>query len=204
MLEANCLQEPNPAYDVDLNLKRDAAQAHDARVPPNPVSEGMPEPGEPPPAAGLDASPGVPSDGSVIAPGDTPTAEASPADTNPSAAPDVPLETQLKVSKTSYGVGEAISVMYSNGPGLKADWIGIYDEAAAPPSDASRSLLWYYSDNTGWGAAQPGPGPKNGTVIFTNGSKGSRQWPLPSGNYKAIFQSSPYSQLAAPANFHVR
>jgi hypothetical protein len=193
VLGANCLRQPNPAY-VDLNLNRDAAAGRDAPV----SSDAKPD------ADGVDTRPPAPA------------TEANPIDTRSSpppdarvdaakdAAPDVAPEAQLTVSRASYNVGEAIPVTYSNGPGLKSDWIGIYDQAAAPPSDASQSLLWYYSDNTGWGPAQPGPGPKNGTVIFTTGSKGSRQWPLPAGSYKAIFQSSPYTQLAPPANFQVR
>lgn len=182
-----------------------------------PRPDAMPEPGEPPhDAAALDAPPGVRPDGPVIIPTDTPVAEASPPDGPPAsppdaaldtakdAAPDVPLPALLTVSRAVYNAGEAISVTYSNGPGLKADWIGIYDQGAASPSDASRSLLWYYSDNTGWGPAPPGTGPKSGTVTFTTGSKGSRDWPLPSGHFKAIFLSSPYIQLASPASFQVR
>jgi hypothetical protein len=119
-------------------------------------------------------------------------------------APDLPPAPAVSVNKAAYTVGEAIAVSFANGPGNYADWIGIYDQNVGTPSDAVRSLLWYYTDNKGWDSRGSGSGPKNGTVTFSTGSKGSLTWPLPAGRYKALFQSDPYIQLAGPANFEVR
>ena len=111
---------------------------------------------------------------------------------------------RLMLNKIVYNLAEEIAASFYNGPGDAADWIGIYDESAPAPSDDNRSLLWYYTDNQGWDTRGPGPGPRNGTVVFGPGSRGLRQWPLPAGRYKAIFISDPHIVLAEPAYFQVR
>jgi hypothetical protein len=111
---------------------------------------------------------------------------------------------RLMLNKIVYNLAEEIAASFFNGPGDTADWIGIYDESAPAPSDDNRSLLWYYTDNQGWDPRTPGPGPRNGTVVFGPGSRGTSRWPLPAGRYKAIFLSDPHSVLAEPAYFQVR
>ena len=129
-----------------------------------------------------------------------------PADIPSERPADAPSGTTLEVNKGVYSVGEAIIVSFASGPGDAADWIGIYNETAAPPSDASRSLLWYYTDNKGWATRTAGrdAGPRTGSVTFSTGSMGSSQWPLPAGGYKAFFLSSPYTQLCPPVFFQIR
>ena len=111
---------------------------------------------------------------------------------------------KLMLNKVVYSVSEEIVASFYDGPGDAADFIGIYDESAPAPSDDNRSLLWYYTDNQGWARRAPGPGPKTGTVVFGPGSRGSRQWPLPAGRYKAMFVSDAYIVIAGPAYFQVR
>jgi hypothetical protein len=126
-------------------------------------------------------------------------------DTGAAGTADVAPRPTLMLDKGVYSVGEAIVTTFANGPGLTSDWIGIYDENAPTPSDDSRSLLWYFTDNRGWDTRAPAPGgPKSGTVTFGPGSRGSRQWPLPAARYKAIFISDPYVLLTAPVHFQVR
>jgi hypothetical protein len=125
-------------------------------------------------------------------------------DTKAEGGADILQPAKLMLNKVVYNLSEEIVASFYNGPGDTADWIGIYDESAPAPSDDNRSLLWYYTDNQGWDRRAPGPGPKNGTVVFGAGSKGSRQWPLPAGRYKALFLSDPHTELTAPVYFQVR
>ena len=117
---------------------------------------------------------------------------------------DILQPPRLMLNKVVYSLSEEIVATFSNGPGDAADFIGIYDESAPAPSDDNRSLLWYYTDNQGWDRRAPGPGPKNGTVVFGSGSRGSRQWPLPAGRYKALLVSDAYIVIAGPSYFQVR
>jgi hypothetical protein len=213
-LGAGCLRQPNPAFIVDLN--RDAARPGDVAglevrsdavvEAPAPVIEppGMdaatvpadPPPVEPRPDAGPDVGKDVAPE--VPSPPDVPSARDVPS------PPDVPSAPAVSVNKPIYGVGEAVVVSFSNGPGNFADWIGIYDESAGTPSDDMRSRLWYFTDNKGWDSRGAGAGPKSGTVTFSAGSMGSSKWPLPAGRYKAIFLADPHTVLAGPAHFEVR
>ncbi len=165
----------------------------------------------PPPAAPAiaDASPPV---DAPAPPSDTGAAAASPPDAGVDAGADasagpnqVPPAPALTLDKRVYSSAEDIVVAFFDGPGNSADWIGIYEESSPPPSDDSRSLLWYYTDNQGWATRGPGGvGPRNGAVTFGTGSMGSRQWPLPTGRYKAMFLTEPHIQLAPPSYFQVR
>src|SRR5690349_7164182 len=88
MLGANCLREPKPAYEIDVNVNRDAAQARDATLPESHADAAVVDT-EPPRDAVLEAPPQVPSDGPVTAPGDASTAaETGPVDTTPSPLQD--------------------------------------------------------------------------------------------------------------------
>ena len=172
-------------------------------APASPISGPMTEP--PPGAPAIaDASPAV---DLLLPPRDT---GASPGDAGvdsgaETAGPAVLPAPALTLDKLIYDVAQDIVVSFVNGPGNAADWIGIYEESAPPPSDASRSLFWYYTDNGGWATRPPGGvGPRNGAVTFGSGSMGSRQWPLPPGRYKAIFLTEPHIQLAPPSHFQVR
>ncbi len=164
----------------------------------------------PPPSAPAiaDASPAA---DALAPPSDTRATGASPGDAgvDSGAEPDgpgVPPAPALTLDRRIYDSAQDIVVSFVNGPGQAADWIGIYEESAPPPSDASRSLLWYYTDNKGWATRPPGGGvgPRDGAVTFGTGSMGSRQWPLPPGRYKAIFLTEPHTQLAPPSHFQVR
>lgn len=201
--------EPNPSYYAGGH--RDASTNGDVSRLPDATSDGLvdgvPSSVEPP-----DVSP---RDALVESDADAPDAEARPVDAGIESQSDIARDTSnedtdivqqsaLLLNKLVYNIGEEIIASFSNGPGNAGDWIGIYDESAPTPSDDNRSLLWYYTDNRGWETRPPGPGPRNGTVTFGPGSRGSRQWPLSAGRYLAIFLSSPHIQLTAPVHFQVR
>jgi hypothetical protein len=207
-----CVQS-NPAYEfpsIDASLMNDVAGAPEASH--ADLADTVTSPVEPP---GMD---GVgPPDSPLDAPMDRAVGtEAGSRDANIESRSDVATDTKsdggadilqapkLMLNKVVYNLSEEIVTSFYNGPGDAADWIGIYDESAPAPSDDNRSLLWYYTDNKGWDRRDPGPGPKNGTVVFGPGSRGSRQWPLPAGRYKALFLSDPHTELAAPVYFQVR
>jgi len=196
--------QPNPAYEShsnDASLMDDVTRPLDAT--PDTSADAVPSSVEPPSTDGagpadspLDAS--VERDTGLEARSDVAT------DTAGGGTADVLQQPGLMLDKSVYNLEEEIAASFSNGPGNAADWIGIYDESAPAPSDDNRSLLWYYTDNQGWDTRGPGPGPRNGTVVFGPGSRGQRRWPLPAGRYKAIFLSNPHIVLAAPAHFQVR
>ena len=190
--DSSCTQS-NPAFLTDLQ--------HDASITPD-----VTEPPDRTPDALVDAvlSPVEPSGADGPVPPDVESQPDIATDLASEVVADVPQAPTLMLDKLVYSVGEEIVASFSNGPGYAADWIGIYDENAPTPSDDDRSLLWYYTDNQGWNSRPPGPGPTNGTVRFGPGSRGSRQWPLPVGRYKAIFLSDPHILLTAPVYFQVR
>jgi len=194
----NCTQ-PNPAFltalQHDASITADVADRPDTT--PDALIDAVSSPVEPPGADGS-GPPDSPLGAGIDSRPDIATDIAS------EGAADVLQAPTLVLDKVVYTVGEEIVTTFSNGPGYAADWIGIYDESAPTPSDDNRSLLWYYTDNQGWNDRAPGPGPKDGTVRFGPGSRGSRQWPLPAGRYKAIFLSAPHILLTAPVYFQVR
>jgi len=55
-------------------------------------------------------------------------------------------EPSVALAKSTYAPGEDIVVNFSNGPGNKDDWIGIYKAGEEPGSNFTR--LWLYTDGT--------------------------------------------------------
>jgi hypothetical protein len=108
---------------------------------------------------------------------------------------------KLTLDRASYGAGQAIMASFASGPGNATDWIGIYQASAPAPSDANRSIAWYYTNNQR--GTSGGSGPRSGSVTFSAGTEPT--WPLPAGAYKAIFLANDgYQVLAGPVPFDVR
>lgn len=83
----------------------------------------------------------------------------------------------LSMTKTEFSPGEAISVNFSDLPGNKLDWVGIY---ASNTSDAEY-LDWQYTD-----------GAKTGTIVFEPS--------LDLGQYEArLFLDDSYNKIATAA-----
>ena len=75
--------------------------------------------------------------------------------------PSTPL---VRANKAVYGLGEAISITFTNGPANPRDWIGIY-RADQVPAGGGNSTLWAYVDGTQNGNV----GKDNGSVSFSAG-----------------------------------
>jgi hypothetical protein len=66
-------------------------------------------------------------------------------------------------NKTTYARNESINVTFSNGPGNKKDWIGIYAANSAYGPGGVPSLDWKYLNGS---QTAPNKGIKNGTIVF--------------------------------------
>lgn len=75
-----------------------------------------------------------------------------------------PFSPLVRVSKPAYGIGEPISVTFTNGYSNPKDWIGIY-AAGQTPGGGPNATLWAYVDGTQAGNA----GLADGTVTFPSG-----------------------------------
>lgn len=92
----------------------------------------------------------------------------------------------ISLNKSSYQVGEAVSVTFSGGPGNAKDWIGIYTNGITPSGNPT-SLAWNYTNGT----KTSGGSLTQGTVTFTNTGLGV-------GTYKVFFLANDgYTQLTA-------
>jgi len=85
----------------------------------------------------------------------------------------------LSTDKASYAVGEPIEVTWDDGPANRWDWIGVYEAAAADPTQDDY-LLWGYTGGHDAGALPPAV---FGAMTMGPDSQG-RPWPLPSGDYR--------------------
>jgi hypothetical protein len=206
---------PNPAFRATVSETNDPAGVVDAKPAEAGQDTGMadrprttpdvPAPDAPQDSAAEDVTTmeavemGRPADSApmpeVASPVDmtvvNPPVEAGPATVGP----------KLTLDRASYGVGQAIMASFASGPGNATDWIGIYQASAPAPSDANRSIAWYYTNNQR--GTSGGSGPRSGTVTFSAGTEPT--WPLPAGAYKAIFLANDgYQVLAGPVPFDVR
>ncbi len=97
-----------------------------------------------------------------------------------------PIWPLVRPDKPVYTTGESIAVTFTNGPGNRLDWIGIYKEGQTPGAGPT-STLWSYGDGTQTGTT----GLTDGTVTFAGGLTNS-------GNYVVFFlQDDGYEVLAS-------
>jgi hypothetical protein len=125
------------------------------------------------------------------------------------------------VNKHIYAPGEDIKVSFSNGPGNKGDWIGIYSRGVKPGS-AIFSHLFLFSDGTNavgegeWihpvyqkGVATGKKGVSHGQLLFDIDSQNWENpdvvdWPLAEGDYDVYFFCCwDNGVLAGPAEFTI-
>jgi endonuclease/exonuclease/phosphatase family metal-dependent hydrolase len=94
----------------------------------------------------------------------------------------------IETGSPSYPVGQAIDVHWTNAPGNRWDWVGIYRRHRDP--HVRYYLLWTYTGSS-----------IEGTVAFDETAHGP--WPLPAGRYSVyLLQDDGYRKLAA-ADFEV-
>jgi len=94
-------------------------------------------------------------------------------------------------SKANYAKNENITVNFGNGPGNKADWIGLYAAGSAYGPGNVPSLKWDYLNGT---QTAPRKGIKSGSLTFTG---------LPAGSYVVRFFSNDGFFLLDEATFTV-
>jgi len=82
---------------------------------------------------------------------------------------DVAAGVRLVVPSGPIPVGRAFTVAWTNGPGFRWDWIGVYP-AGADPADGEY-LLWRHTET-----------PIEGSVTIDASAEGDT-WPLPAGSY---------------------
>jgi hypothetical protein len=113
--------------------------------------------------------------------------------------------TTVSTSKSVYTVGETIKVSWTNAPGMKFDWLGVYTagESADNPNNSTCSagycgnghyLLYEYTHNTIEGSTTFGPA----SLI------GYTSWPLKTGNYEIrLLLDDGYRSVAASPQFKI-
>jgi hypothetical protein len=113
--------------------------------------------------------------------------------------------TTVSTNKTTYKVGEPITVSWTKAPGMKFDWLGVYTsgENADNPHASTCSagtcgnghyLLYGYTRNTIEGSTTFGPG----------ALAGYRTWPLGTGTYQIrLLLDDGYRSAAVSAPFKI-
>ncbi len=113
----------------------------------------------------------------------------------------------VNVEKQSYAPGEDILVKFSNGPGNKDDWIGVYNAGEGPGGVAVR--LWLWADGTHKLAEAGEKSVSDGSVVFDSASDNGEtpdvvDWPLAEGDYDVYFFCCYDNDvLAGPAKFTI-
>jgi hypothetical protein len=99
--------------------------------------------------------------------------------TNPDAAPQVAL------GRERVKTGEALDVRWSDAPGSRWDWVGVYAEGVTPESEG-QALLWRHTRATVAGQAR------------LDGTAEGDGWPLRPGAYRVfLFEDDAYTPLAS-------
>ena len=100
---------------------------------------------------------------------------------------------------STYGVGEPITVRWTDGPANRWDWIGVYRaDAADPEKDAY--LVWGYTGGHDAGALPPST---EGELVIGRDHQG-RPWPLPPGRYVVHYLLTDQYTSAGSTTFTVR
>jgi phospholipase C len=100
----------------------------------------------------------------------------------------------IALSKTSYAVGEAVVVSFTNGPGNAKDWIGVYPKGTSPHPG---STIWQYVNGTHTATT----GVTQGTVQL---GAGSGTWPLTVGQWMAYYLVNDGYTSIASVEFDVK
>ena len=114
----------------------------------------------------------------------------------------------VNVEKQSYAPGEDIKVSFSNGPGNKDDWIGVYNAGEGPGGVAVR--LWLWADGTHEGVEAGEKSVSDGSVVFDIVSDNEEtpdvvDWPLAEGDYDVYFFCCYENDvLAGPVKFTIK
>jgi endonuclease/exonuclease/phosphatase family metal-dependent hydrolase len=104
----------------------------------------------------------------------------------------------LRTDRPAYGVGEPITVTWTDGPANRWDWIGVYRADAADP-ERDDYLVWAYTGGHDAGAIPPST---EGELVLGRDHQG-RPWPLPPGDYVVHYLLTDQYTSAGSAPFTV-
>lgn len=106
---------------------------------------------------------------------------------------------QLTTDAAQYGVGDPITVHWTDGPANRWDWIGVYRADADDPESDSY-LVWGYTGGHDAGALPPST---EGQLVLGPDHQG-RPWPLPPGRYTVHYLLTDQYVSAGSTGFTVR
>jgi hypothetical protein len=97
-----------------------------------------------------------------------------------------PGSTPLVAAPGSVKSGQPIEARWTNAPGNRWDWVGVYPEGVDPKADAAEPLLWRHTRAT-----------VDGAVVLDASSEGPG-WPLKPGPHRLyLFEDDAYEPLAS-------
>ena len=105
----------------------------------------------------------------------------------------------LTTDAKTYGVGDPITVRWTDGPANRWDWIGVYHADAADPK-TDDYLIWGYTGGHDSGALPP---TTDGELVLGRDHQGS-PWPLPPGKYVAHYLLTDQYESVGSTSFTVR
>lgn len=105
----------------------------------------------------------------------------------------------LTTDAKTYGVGDPITVSWTDGPANRWDWIGVYHADAADPK-TDDYLIWGYTGGHDSGALPP---TTDGELVLGRDHQGS-PWPLPPGRYVVHYLLTDQYQSVGSTSFTVR
>ncbi len=105
----------------------------------------------------------------------------------------------LTADAKTYDVGEPITVSWTDGPGNRWDWIGVYRADAADPK-TDDYLVWGYTGGHDSGALPP---TTDGELVLGRDHQGS-PWPLPPGRYVVHYLLTDQYESVGSTSFTVR
>ncbi|MFC5175275.1 endonuclease/exonuclease/phosphatase family protein [Nocardioides taihuensis] len=108
-------------------------------------------------------------------------------------------DVEVTTDRATYGVGDDITVSWTQGPANRWDWIGVYRADAANPFQDDY-LVWAYTGGHDAGALPP---TTDGELVIGQDHLGS-PWPLPPGDYVVHYLLTDRYRSAGSAEFSVR
>jgi hypothetical protein len=92
---------------------------------------------------------------------------------------------EVHAEKATVKAGEAIDAVWTNAPGNRWDWVGIYAAGVDPKEDESESLLWKHTRAS-----------VDGKAVLDKSAEGPG-WPLKPGKYRLyLFEDDAYKPMA--------
>lgn len=94
--------------------------------------------------------------------------------------------------KTVFAPAEDIRISFENAPGVKTDWVGIYQKGQNPGGPGA--TLWFYLNGS---RTAPAAALSGGTLLFTDSLASGQEW------FAGFFTSDGYEEVAPRIPFYV-